>query len=300
MKKFIIALIFLAVLCFFASCSSESVYDEDAILSDILKSYRTDGMTSWWEILAVYNADENPMDYKGFDDVLSSLEGNTNLKMASYVIVSNVAVAIGADAGYFEKYEEYKAILKNLVENPTDDYNLNDYIFGYFALKTSGMDFDEFPFFNYLIEAQKSDGGFALSGDKGDVDMTAFAIQAMRFIENPYYSVVTFITPTFIEAVNFLESSINENGTFTSYGNENAESTACAFSALIGGYNAAAEKASDGLALFKVKKEIGYSHLKGGKSDVLATAQAAIALSDLKNNACVWEKLYQHKTHNEY
>ena len=155
MKKIISVILTVFIsLTVFTSCSSKpDIKDPNEILSNILENYRKNGMTSWWEILAVYNAGENPMDYKGFDEILKSLEGTTNSKMASYVTVANIAVVIGADAGYFEKYEEYKTNLKSLLENPTDKYTLNDYIFGYLALKCSGMKFDESKVLNYLIQA---------------------------------------------------------------------------------------------------------------------------------------------------
>ena len=303
MKKIIlIILIMLAIcgiLCIFASCGGEpEITDPDEILREILKNYRTNGMTSWWEIAAVYNADENPLDYKGFDDVLASLEGETNLKMAAYVIVTNIAVVIGAQEHYFEYYEEYKNKLKNLLENPTGDYPLNDYIFAFYALRCSGTDFDHGEFHQYIRGAQKADGGFALSASQetGDADVTAFVISALQLIyrnDDPGMRVAydrSIITP----ALEFLKNNINENGTLSSYGNENAESTACALSALIdwGMDDEAMQILSDGLALFKVKNENKYSHLKGGKADPLATAQTAIALGCLKNKTSFWEKLY--------
>jgi len=286
------------ILCIFSSCSNDS--NDTDILENILKKYKTNGLTTWWEVVAIYNADENPADYKNFKELCLSLEGATNLKMASYVTVANIAIICGMDSGEFDKYEEYKSNLKNLLENPTNDFTLNDYIFGYFALKCSGTDFEEEPVLNYFEQAQKSDGGFALtkSAELGDVDVTAFAIPFFQLIyrnDGPVMS-RTDVRPR-TNAVEFLENRIGENGTFASYGNENANSTACALSALIGYYNYLNEtirKGSEGLDIFIVqdKKDVGYSFLIGGKIDTLATAQAAIALGDLKNKMSVWEKLY--------
>ena len=309
---FLVSAFVLSFLCFVPSCSSNSGSAANADLSDILKTYRDNGMTSWWEIAAVYNAGGNPLDsgaYKGFDEILASLEGTSNIKMASYVIAADIAVVIiNADEGYFEKYGEYKSKLKDLLENPSEDINLNDYIFAYYALKCSGTPFDPSEFYIYLESVQKSDGGFALSGDKGDVDMTAFVIQALKlyYKANPPGDDVDLDKSMLINAVKFLESKIKPNGVFTSSFNnqedENANSTAVALSALISYYgddessdsnsNGIIKKASDGLALFRVKNEAGYMYLKGGKTDALATAQAAISLGDLKNKKSVWESLY--------
>jgi hypothetical protein len=294
MKKIILFICIYAVL-FFASCASGDGYDydydsddPDVILSNILKSYRDNGMSSWWEVVAVYNAGENPLDYNGFDYVYNSLSQTlaTNTNMASYVIVANIALAIGADEMYFSNYRDYKSKLKELLENPTDGYTLNDYIFGYLALKTSGTEFNEMPFFNLLIESQKPDGGFALTGGTGDVDMTAFALQAMQLL----YTDAAFQSASPGDVLRFLESSISGNGTFSSFGSENSSSTAVALSALDAeDYR---QKAFGGLMLFKAAGYPGFSHLQGGRPDSLSTAQAAIALSDFKNNSTVWVKLY--------
>jgi hypothetical protein len=315
----VLAAVCVLVLCISiaSSCGADGGADPGLMLGDILESYRKNGMASWWEILAVYNAGENPLDsiaYKGFEEILYSLEEReTSLRMASYVIISNIAIAIGSDSGYYYYYEEYRQKLRELLEDPTDEYNLNDYIFGYLALKTSGMKFDENHVINYIISDQKDDGGFALSGDRGDIDMTAFVIAALGLYfrnENDISGVYLWIDmEPLISAMRFLTQNINANGTFSSWfsGDENANSTACALSALIGFYGDGGggaeiiEQASGGLALFRVKNrnrnETGYSYLRGGRRpDALSTAQAAIALGDFINNISVWEKLYLDMT----
>ena len=310
--------------CVFSSCASDlnvnagsksndaTETDPDAILSDILKSYKKNGLSLWWEVVAIYNAGENPADYKGFEDLYKSLEGETIIKMASYIIVADIGIITGTDSGKFEKYEEYKSNLKDFLENPSDERTLNNYIFAYYALKCSDMSFnEEIPVLNYFAGVQKSDGGFALTGDSGDIDMTAFMIPALNLLlyksDDPLMDFFDMDMSCIKNAVKFLEDNIGDDGTFGSFGSENANSTACALSALIDWYfgnpavyeedavsNEIIQKAADGLALFKVKdkKEPGYSYLKDGRADSLATAQAAIALGDLKNKTSVWDKLY--------
>ncbi|MCL2772522.1 MAG: hypothetical protein FWD71_04150, partial [Oscillospiraceae bacterium] len=226
------------ILCFTPSCmanpdDSNSYKSSGDTLTDILANYRNDGMTSWWQIVAVYNAGENPMDYKGFDDILGSIIGDDNTVMASYVIVSDIAAVIGADPGYFEKYEEYKTKLKNLLENPLDSNTLNDYIFSYYALKCSGMIFDETSFLNYLSQAQKSDGGFALSGDAGDIDITAFVVPALKLLSSnadPVSSINPAL-PLMHNDVKFLPNNVGDDGACASVSanaTENSNSTAVA------------------------------------------------------------------------
>ena len=285
MKKLVCAILALCLtLCLFASCESGT----GDILETILKNYKKTGLSSWWEVVAIYNAGENPTKYKGFGELCLSLESTTNLKMASYVIVAELALASGANAADFAKYDTYKENLQGLLEEPLDSYTLNDYIFAYYALKCSGTAFDEGPAAEYMQKAQKPDGGFSLSGDLGDSDMTAFAVPVLKLMG---------LGQSLEDAVAFLEENINENGTFSSYGSENANSTACALSAFIcAGYDGEIkDRATEGLELFRVE-DGGYAFLVGGSAAALATAQAAIALGDLKNGSSVWERLYSYSS----
>ncbi|MCL2159707.1 MAG: terpene cyclase/mutase family protein [Oscillospiraceae bacterium] len=288
MKKLVCAILALCLtLCLFASC--ESGTGEADALETILKNYKKTGLSSWWEVVAIYNAGENPTKYKGFSELCLSLEGTTNLKMASYVIVAELALASGASPADFDKYDTYRENLRKLLEEPLDSYTLNDYIFAYYALKCSGTEFDEGPAAEYMQKAQKPDGGFSLSGDLGDSDMTAFAVPVLKLMG---------LGQSLEDAVAFLEENINENGTFSSYGSENANSTACALSAFICyGYDGEIkDRATEGLELFRGEEGTGYAFLVGGRADALATAQAAIALGDLKNTSSVWERLYEYSS----
>ena len=287
MFKRLILIILCALLALY-SCSDNNSGSAETSLENILRDLRTDGMKLWWDILAVYNADENPLDYPGFDAIEAALENASNmLERASYVIITNICVAIGADEGYFEQYEPYKARLKAMLENP-EGGTINDYIFGYLALKTSGDDFDEEPVREYLEAAQKADGGFAISGDEGDIDVTAFAVAALVLIgsEQPL-----------LRATGFISENINEDGTFTGWGSANANSTASVISALMAqnyavmsGDGEIIRLAQEGLSLFE--KSGGYAYAAGMERDLLATAQGAIALGDIKNGTSVWIKLY--------
>jgi len=285
LKKILCAVLilsFLSLLCALPSCGG----DPPGQLERIVQNYKKNGLISWWEALAVYGAGENPADFKGFGELLASLEGEANLKMASYVIVASCVAAHGESSVSFGKYEKYRAELKTFLENPSDAYPLNDYIFGYLALKCSGADFES-SLMGYLKQVQKPDGGFNLSAkaDSGDVDMTGFAVFALRLPGGD--------AGVLDDAIKFLEGRIGENGTFSSYGSENANSTAIALSALsgYGHLGETIEKATAGLALFRLG-DGRYSFLEGGEANALATAQAAIALGDLENNMSVWERLY--------
>ena len=300
MKKFILiilcALFLFSGLFLMYACNSDD-NDAETSLASILKDLRTNGMNSWWDVLAVYNANENPIDYKGFDEILESLESAaTTLDRAAYVIVTNIAVAIGADPEYFEEYENYKRRLRTVLENP-DGGMINDYIFAYLAIMTSTIDvnWNDSALREYFEAAQKADGGFALSGSEGDADVTAFMIPVLKFLYDP--SIWAVVPPEPVMAAykptEFLRNNINEDGTFTSWGSANANSTAVAISGLISYFHPEHEiikQAQEGLSLFE--KSGGYAFTQGTERDNLSTAQGAIALGDLKNGMNVWIKLY--------
>ena len=305
LKVLSILLILSFVLCLFTSCNDAAAEGENANLSDIIKTYKSNGIIAWWEVLAVYNAGENPVNYRGFKEICQSLSGNEYNLIAPYVIIANIAIINGADERDFDKYEKNKAELIEFLKNPSEQHLMYDYIYAYHALKSSGISFDQTPVLNYFLKEQKSDGGFALIGDRGDADMTALVIPVLQLllyhaddsIDNFMYRDESPLT----NAVKFLESQIGENGAFSYSGEDNSASTACAITAFAGYYKddgssenspEIIKKAYDGLANFRVKRKAAYAYLINEKADIISTAQVAIALGDLKNKTSVWEKLY--------
>jgi hypothetical protein len=136
----------------------------------------------------------------------------------------------------------------------------------------------------YLISMQLDDGGFALTGDKADPDVTAMAIQALT----PFYEAGDKAA---VEAVNdavaCLEGLQNENGSFSSYGTANAESTSQVIIALSGlGIDADKDsrfvksKGSALAALYSFYTGRGtFVHSADGEANQMATEQAALALT---------------------
>lgn len=74
---------------------------------------------------------------------------------------------------------------------------------------------------DYIISAQLSDGAFSLDGENADVDITAMVITALA----PYYNDETVKTAV-DKALEMLSASQNSDGTFSSGGQANCESTA--------------------------------------------------------------------------
>lgn len=78
-----------------------------------------------------------------------------------------------------------------------------------------------------ILNMQKSDGGWSVWGNSGDVDVTAMVLQALA----PYYSEPS-VRSAVDRALSLLSSRQNANGSFSSMGKENCESTAQVITAL--------------------------------------------------------------------
>ena len=285
-----LALVSLMVICMLVAVTAWGCSDDEAsVLDSSLQIIRNNGITMMDEVLAIYNAGVNPATYPGFNEFLA--ERAETGAIAGYVISVNAAIARGANANTFEYYEAFKNTLLEVVSNPGERF-ITEYIFAYLALKTAGMAFDETAVREHLEALQLADGGFTFWGDDGDVDATAMAISALILM---YYGEDT--TPASLgRAITFVRESINDDGTFASWGTINANSTAVALSALIAYYgadNEVVQRAAEGLALFELE-DGGFSLEKDDNElNPLATAQAATALGDLQNGINVWTALYR-------
>lgn len=140
----------------------------------------------------------------------------------------------------------------------------------------------------YILECQNPDGGWNLSQNaSSEVDMTAMALQALsnyRHMEKADEAV--------IKALNFLQDSQNENGGFSDSGTETCESSAQVLTALcvLGidydspEFTKNGKTAADNLLSYYTGK--GFSHIKDGEENQMATEQAfysLVALERYKN-----------------
>ena len=134
-----------------------------------------------------------------------------------------------------------------------------------------------------ILDSRKNDGGWAYSGKTSDVDMTAMAIQALA----PYYNVNPEVKTAVDGALVWLSSAQNSDGSFSSSGYVNSESSSQVIVALTSlGIDPAKDKrflkngksAVDSLMSFYTKGG-GFKHIKENfKYNVLATYQGYYAL----------------------
>ena len=171
---------------------------------------------------------------------------------------------------------------------------INGYIWGLIALGDYKTGKDELntaeKMKDQIIAHQLSDGGFALSGNDSDVDITAMAVTALA----PYRDDGE-IAAVIENALEMLSKSQLPDGGFENSGDENSESISQVIVALSSaGINPDSDKRfiknSKTLtqSLSEYKNGDGfYAHIKNSQSNGIASAQAVCALAAvdcLKNN----------------
>ncbi len=135
----------------------------------------------------------------------------------------------------------------------------------------------------YLLEQQLDDGGWALSGDAADPDMTAMAIQALA----PYYKTDADVKAAVDEALARLSDIQQPTGGYSSWGTANAESCAQVIVALTAlgidpdndpRFMKNGVSVLDALLSFAVDGG-GFKHTAGGNVNGMATEQGYYALA---------------------
>lgn len=131
-----------------------------------------------------------------------------------------------------------------------------------------------------ILELELEGGGWAIMGKYADIDTTAMTLQALSRHEDD-----TRVADVISRALAIMEKKQCEDGGFSSYGVENAESCAQVIIALC---SLGAE--IDTLPITPIYERIlsyrceggGFSHTEGGEPSTSATAQSLCALVSLK------------------
>lgn len=135
---------------------------------------------------------------------------------------------------------------------------------------------------SYILERQLADGGWALSGEISDVDVTGMAMQALA----PYYNTNPDVKEAIDKAIVCLSNKQLDNGGFGSIDGVSSESCAQVIVALTAlGINPETDErfikngvsVVDALCLFALE-EGGFEHIPNGGIDGMATEQAQYAL----------------------
>ena len=147
-----------------------------------------------------------------------------------------------------------------------------------------------------ILDAQLTDGGWALSGNDADPDMTAMAIQSLA----PYYKANETVKAAVDKALETLSALQRNDGGFDSWGTVNSESCAQVIVALTAlGIDPTCDSrfvkngltVLDALASFYVTGG-GFRHTANGDLDGMATEQGYYALAAYYRFANAQTRLY--------
>lgn len=190
--------------------------------------------------------------------------------------------AIGRDA---QKVGNY-----NLLE-PYNDFHwvkkqgLNGTIFALIALDTNDYQTADASIrqqcIDFILEKELEGGGWALSGNTPDADMTAMALQSLA-----RYRDIADVDSAIERGINVLSEMQNENGGFSSWGTVNSESIAQVITACTAlGIDPDTDErfvkngsAVDALLSFYDNSSEMFSHTLGDGGNAMATDQCSYAL----------------------
>ncbi|MEH6944085.1 Ig-like domain-containing protein [Bacillus sp. JJ722] len=222
--------------------------------------------------------------------VIEKKGGLTRNKFTEYSRVILALTSIGKDPRYVGGY--------NLVEKLYDFDNvkkqgINGPIFALIALDTNNYQIPKLSstvtnsrqkMIDYIVSKQLADGGFALSGSKGDVDITAMALQALSTYKNQ-----PKVKAAIDKALLYLQNVQLTNGGYLSWDSENVESVSQVVVALTSlGIDPKKDRrfikgignwTVSNLLTFYNSKDGAFKHILKGTTNSMATEQATYALA---------------------
>ena len=213
------------------------------------------------------------------------------------------AVAAGKDPKKFGGYNLVDDVKKSQLSNGKfgdsiskgGEFLVNAHVWGIISLYVAG---EEIPnrakALKWLVDNQNADGGFSIDTrvKSSDIDMTGMALIAIGALgENKDHIAAK-------KAIAYLKKQQGNKGDFVSWGGTSSESLSQVIQGLImlGIDPTASEwKKKDGdlvTALMAYRKKDGsFCHSLEGKSNMMATYQALLALRDNNNKESIYQKL---------
>lgn len=233
------------------------------------------GMWAEWYVLALRQ--QGRYDFSAYRQGLTDYLNETQVYSASTRLKYALLLqAVGAE----------EALVSDLFEHAAGQQGIVSWVFALHLLN-NGLESDTHSaesVIDTILAMKLADGGFALSGAYGDVDVTAMVLQALA----PYVQTNEDVREAVEGALDFLSSKQQEDGDFSSYGVKNPESGAqvlMALSALsIDAMNDTRFMKNGNTVLDGIEKyclENGeFSHTFGGKANENATSQVYLAMID--------------------
>ncbi len=306
MKKFIGIILTLSIL--FSLSSEALAFDNNKVnatlesvgnyLYETVKEPQVGSIGGEWAVLGLARCDMDIPDeyfenyYQTVTKYVKDCDGVLHNK--KYTEYSRVIVALAAIGKNPQNVAGYNLLA------PLGDYEktilqgVNGAIWALIALDSGNYDMPNNQnakvqatremYINHILEKQTPDGGWALSGDVADPDVTGMALQALsKYQSNDKVKTATE------KALNCLSNMQKENGGFSSYETENSESSVQVIVALC-----ALGISVDDVRFVKNGKSVidnlfsfydngkGFKHIHGDSTNLMATEQCFYALVALK------------------
>ena len=284
----LIAVIFLLspVQCLAQSGDASSDGRARDLLSGIFNYHEVDDAQTWIDGYLVNNIDSGVewyafalaqsgnYDFSGYEDALVRyLAGKTVGSASSRLKYALCLASIGSTDSY---------ILKT-IDDAIGKQGLMSWVFGLHLLN-NGYECNAYSssdVIEKILELQCTDGGWAISGQQGDVDATAMTVQALAL----HYETDANVSAAIDNALGFLSEKQLADGDYSSYGTPNPESTAQVLVALSSlKIDAATDErfikngnsVFDGIEKYKSENG-GFSHEDGGDISAVSTMQVFYA-----------------------
>ncbi|MBJ6360606.1 S-layer homology domain-containing protein [Paenibacillus sp. GCM10012307] len=245
-----------------------------------------------WEVLALARAGKSvPAGY--LQDVVKQVqdEAGTFTKVTD---AERIALAVKAAGGDPTRLGGYNLIASIYNHDRMTNQGANGPAFALIALDSGRYEvpatakWNRDKLIDWLLGVQNADGGFPLAGGSdSDVDITAMVLASFA----PYQDRVNVKAAT-DKALRWLSAAQHNNGEFAAFGDENSESASQVIIALAAlGINPKdarfTKSGRDVLSNLLAYRNAdgGFAHVKGEKSNGMATEQALLALVAYKRYA---------------
>ena len=305
------------ILSFSPVTYAESSWNIDAVISDnanyiykTVSNPQVGSIGGEWAILGLARSGEDiPPEY--FENYYQTAQQYVKahsgiLHEKKYTEYSRMIVALTAIGKNPQDVAGYNLLM------PLGDYEktiwqgINGAVWALIALDSRNYEIPQNPdatvqatremYINHILEKQTPDGGWALSGDVADADVTGMALQALsKYQDNDKVKVATE------KALLCLSNMQNDNGGFSSYNTENSESNVQVIVALceLGiPYNDArfvknGNTILDELMTFYIVGN-GFNHTQDGSgANLMSTEQAFYCLVAVKRQQSGNNSLYR-------
>ncbi len=288
----------------------QALADVQDYLAETVTEPTSNSVGGEWALIALTQggydvSDEFLQKYKkNTEDLVKNADGvlntPTGYKYTEYSRVILGWTAAGGDArnvaGYdfLEKLACMDDVCRQGINGPIwalIAYDCGGYEVPKIANNSKGNNTTREELLKYLVQNQMPDGGWTLSGDTSDVDLTAMALTAMapyisgneKLCEEVSAETLSEVKTASEKAISCLADKKMDDGGFESWGAENAESCAQVITALasLGIDVQEDERFAEILeALLGYQQEDGgFAHTMDTGTNIMATEQAAYALA---------------------